>query len=167
LSFEDLLTELPFGLNGRIYRSPLPFSPFFDPQRLVLDAYLDVGVDTVVMLTTAEEVERLLGFNLADQYKQLGFDVIYAPVDDFSVPSKGGFQEPIEKALQAANAGRTIALHCHAGLGRTGMFAACLSKVVFGLDGEEASAWVRQYIPKAVETQEQHQFINDFQYGVD
>jgi len=73
----------------------------------------------------------------------------------------------IQKTIRAANAGRTIVIHCHAGLGRSGMFAACLAKVVFDMDAEEASQWVRQYIPNAVETWEQHDFIKNFEYKID
>ena len=161
------LTSLPYGLPGLIYRSPMPFSPLFDPSGKVLDAYLDAGVNTVVMLTPIEETKELTGINIFDRYKQLGYDVIYAPVEDFSVPGEGAFQEPIRETLQAANEGRTIAIHCHAGLGRSGMFAACLAKVVFDMDGEEASRWVREYIPRAVETWEQHQYVKNFEYKLD
>ncbi len=164
---DNLLTSLPYGLPGRIYRSPLPFSPFFDRQGLLLDDFILAGVDMVVMLTPLSEVEELIGLNLYDRYRALGFDVIYAPVEDFSIPSEGGFQEPIQATLKAAKDGMNIVIHCHAGLGRSGMFAACLAKVVFNMDGEEAANWVRQQIPQAVETWEQHQFIVDFKYELD
>lgn len=163
----ELLTELPYGLAGTIYRSSLPFSPLFDPGGLLLTEFLDAAIDTVVMLTPYEEVLRLIGFDLAERYEQLGFEVIHAPVDDFSIPTPNGFMGPIRETLQAAHKGRKIVIHCHAGLGRTGMFAACLAKVVFNLMGDEASAWVRRYIPHAIETQEQRQFIKDFQLDGD
>jgi len=56
---DNLLTLLPYGLAGSIYRSPLPFSPLFDRQGLVLDAFVSAGVDTVVMLTPKSEVKDL------------------------------------------------------------------------------------------------------------
>lgn len=163
----ELLTLLPYGLAGEIYRSPLPFSPLFDRQGLLLDAFISAGVDAVVMLTPKQEVKELLGMDLYTSYKQLGFDVIYAPVEDFSIPNRSAFQEPIERTMRAAKAGLTTVIHCHAGLGRTGMFAACLAKVVFGLDGAQASHWVRQYISRAVETREQGQFVKDFEFKTD
>ncbi len=36
---KKILTELPFGLAGTIYRSPLPFSPVYDPKGELIDAY--------------------------------------------------------------------------------------------------------------------------------
>jgi protein-tyrosine phosphatase len=161
---DDLLTLLPYGLAGAIYRSPLPFSPLFDRQGLLLDAFIKRGVDAVVMLTPKSEVKDLTGLDLFARYQQLGFDVIYAPVQDFSIPQKGAFQEPVKRILRAAKSGLTTVIHCHAGLGRTGMFAACLAKVVFDLDGAQASDWVRQHITRAIETPEQRRFVEEFVY---
>lgn len=156
------LTKLPYGLAGTIYRSALPGSPLFDPEHQLLDVYNEKGIETVVMLTPEDEVRELTGMDLQARYRSLGFDVIYAPVTDFSVPEAGAFQQPIRDTLQAAQAGKTLVIHCHAGLGRTGIFASCLAKVVFDMSGEEAVAWVRQYIPHAVENKLQYQFVKNF-----
>ncbi len=164
---DEILTLLPYGLTGPIYRSPLPFSPLFDRPGLLLDAFIKHGVDVVVMLTPKSEVKDLTGLDLFTRYQQLGIDVIYAPVQDFSIPQKGAFQDPVKRILRAAKSGLTSVLHCHAGLGRTGMFAACLAKVVFEIDGAEASDWVRLHIPRAIETPEQRRFIEEFVYKQD
>lgn len=156
------LTVLPYGLPGTVYRSSLPFSPMFDPASLILDAYHVAGIDLIVMLTQPDEVLRLTGKNLKECYLSLGFDVISAPIRDFSVPARGSLDEPIRQTIQAAKEGCTIAIHCHAGLGRTGMFAACMAKVVFGMDGREAREWVREHITHAVETGEQFMFVQSF-----
>jgi len=127
------------------------------------DQHCKAGIDVVVMLTQPKEVQRLIGMNLAKRYQELGFDVIRAPIADFSVPEVGALNKPIRETLRAARDGQTIVIHCHAGLGRTGMFAACLAKVVFGMDGMEARAWVRQHIRHAVETVEQLEYILSFE----
>jgi atypical dual specificity phosphatase len=160
----ELLTRLPYGLEGEIYRSPLPHSPLFDPDGALLDAFVSAGVDVVVMLTSKEEVWEVTGQDLTQVYHTLGFDVIYAPVEDFSIPEPGAFQAPICQALQAARSGKIVVAHCHAGLGRTGLFAACLAKVVLDLNGEAAVQWVRQYVPEAIQTAAQFRFVENFVY---
>lgn len=159
------LTELPYGLTGRIYRSPMPFSRLFDPAGRLLDVYLAVGVEVVVMLTPQDEILEETGLDLREEYERHGLQVINAPVEDFSVPAEGDFQEPIRETLKAAHAGKTIVIHCQAGLGRTGTFAACLAKVVFGMVGEEAVAWIRRFVPGAVQTREQVEFVEQFRWG--
>ena len=165
---EPGLTRLPFDLPGTVFRSPLPHSPLFDPEGKLLDAFIRAGVDLVVMLTPESEVRALTGEDLRERYHQLGFAVIYAPIPDFAAPATGALNLPLHTALSAARDGQTVLIHCHAGVGRTGVFAACLAKIVFDISGREAVNWVRQFIPRALETRAQVQFVIDFnQAGFD
>ena len=156
------ITELPYNLPGKIYRSPMPDSPSFDPGHLVLPAYEQVGVEVVVMLTSEDEALAIRGSDLMQTYRDIGYDVIYAPTRDFSVPDKDVFKPALEEVLAEARAGRTVAIHCHAGIGRSGTFAACLARMVFGFGGQEAIDWVRQFIRSAVENDLQAQFVRNF-----
>ncbi len=157
------LTELPYNLPGKIYRSPLALSPMFDPAGLVLPAYARAGVDTVVMLNEPDELVRWVGKDFIENYHQRGYQVIHVPIPDFQVPPLEEFQFALESTLNAAYQGRTVAIHCHAGVGRTGTLAAGLAKVIFGISGAEAVAWVRQFIPTAVENELQYQFVVDYE----
>ncbi|MBG0787681.1 MAG: dual specificity protein phosphatase family protein [Anaerolineaceae bacterium] len=158
----EILTELPYGFKGKVYRSPMPFSRMFDPNWMVMPAYIDAGIDVVVVLTSWEEVWSKAGVDLKKLYGIPEMEVIYLPTPDFHTPDPDLFRIALGQVLEAANQGKNVAIHCHAGVGRTGIFAACLAKVVLGLDGSQAYAWVRQVIPGAVENQEQIQFIEKF-----
>jgi len=158
------LTDLPYGLDGKVYRSPLPHSPLFDPEGTLLDTFVQAGVAVVVMLTPEKEVREVTGRDLKRLYEKTGFDVIHVPIEDFSVPERGAFQQPIRQVVQSAQSGQTVVIHCHAGLGRTGMFAACLAKAIMDLGGDEAVRWVRHYVPDAVQTAQQYRYVENFSY---
>lgn len=152
------LTELPFGLAGHIFRSPMPFGAY-DPREEVFNRYIQNGVSVIVLLAEDEECLKKAGRNLRCLYEEKGFTVIYLPIRDFSVPSYSDLVRAVNAVIAHAQAGRNIVIHCSAGIGRTGLFVALLAKQVLGFSGEEAIAWVRHCIPGAVETAEQRQFV--------
>jgi protein-tyrosine phosphatase len=57
--------------------------------------------------------------------------------------------------------GQHVAIHCYAGIGWTGLVAAAMAKRILGVPGEAAIAWVRRYIPRAVETPTQRRLLAD------
>lgn len=152
------LTELPLGLQGRIFRSPMPFGDF-DPQGSALNDFKKQEVSVVVVLSGDEECVRKARRDLRTLYALEGFNVIHVPILDFAAPAKVRLESTLTTTIEHAQAGRHVAIHCHAGIGRTGMFAACLARRVLGLSGRQAIEWVRRLIPGAVETTEQEQFV--------
>lgn len=154
------LTRLPFGFPGQIYRSPMPFGAF-DPQQIVLELYSQAGVDVVVMLVSDEEAREKTGQELRKLYTEQGMNVIYLPIPDFDIPTTEGLLPGLEQVRTEAQSGRNVAVHCNAGIGRTGLFMACLARRTFGMPGEQAIAWVQQYIQHAVENELQYSFVQD------
>lgn len=156
-----LFSELPFGAPGHIFRSPTPGSYMFDPQDKVLALYLANKIDIVVVLNSEEEHLRYTGKDLLKRYTQAGFRVIYAPVPDFSAPELGHWDQALQAAVSAVQAGENLAIHCHAGIGRTGIFAALMAHDLLGTNAEESITWVRKYIPYAIDTDYQKRFVRD------
>lgn len=157
-----LFNELPYARPGRAFRSPTPGSHMFDPLDEVLQHYLDANIDTVFVLNPQEEFISHTGSNLLDRYQAAGLNVVHAPTADFSAPPHGKWDDALRQAQALVNSGKNIAVHCHAGIGRTGMFAACLAQDLLDLSPNNAIAWVRQFIPGAVETQYQVQFVRNY-----
>jgi protein-tyrosine phosphatase len=152
------MTELPFEQRGRIFRSPMPFGTY-DPSGLIYEAYRDHQVSVIVLLAEDEECKTKAHRDLRALYIQDGFMVVHLPIVDFSIPRATALRVALDTTVREAQSGRHIVIHCSAGIGRTGLFTACLARVLLNLPGEQAIEWVRRYIPGAVERPEQRQFV--------
>ena len=152
--------ELPFGFPGRIFRSPMPFG-LYDLHGEVYDRFREERIAVIVLLASDEECLHKKGCHLRALYRKAGFQVLYLPIPDFSVPAKDDLEQAVQQTLAYAQAGQHIIIHCSAGIGRTGLFTAYLAKWCLGLSGAEALPWVRHFIPRAVETLEQQQLVLD------
>jgi protein tyrosine/serine phosphatase len=155
------LTKLPFLLPGQIYRSVMPFSSY-DPNGELIQAYKKLGITLIVMLTSDEECLRITGHDLKSVYKQEDFKVLNMPIPDFGTPTDEDFEQAVSVVSEYVRIGGKVVIHCLAGKGRTGMFAACLAKREMDCSSEEAISWVREFIPGAVEVPEQEQFVRSF-----
>jgi protein-tyrosine phosphatase len=152
------ITELPFAYPGKIYRSAMPYSAY-DPRGELFQAFQDNDVSLVVLLSSDQECLWSSGRNLRSLYQEASMQVFYLPISDFSVPRVEEIQESLPKILAHLQEGGNVVVHCHAGIGRSGMVAACLAKYGLGYSSEEAIRWVREYIPGAIEMPEQEQFV--------
>ncbi len=155
------LTELPFPFPGHIYRSAMPYSAY-DPDGELIPAYKKNDISLIVILSSDEEIERLTGRDLHSIYKLEGFEILYLPIPDFSTPETDEFRVVFEQVLTRSKSGKGTAIHCHAGLGRTGMFVACLAKLGMDYSSDEAIHWVRKIISGAVEVPDQEQLVRSF-----
>ena len=158
----EKLTLLPYELPGKIYRSPMPFSSMFDIDREIFPLYQQAGIKHVVMLPPGDEALHHTGMDLHQFYLEASLQVIVCQVEDFTAPPQGTFDAAIQKVIELAKKGESIAIHCHAGVGRTGMFAACLARELKDIGAEEAIAWVRRFIPNAIDTDYQEQFVRKY-----
>ena len=157
------MTQLPFGQLGRIFRSPMPFGKY-DPEGLVYEAYRDNDISVIVLLAEDHECKEKARRDLRTLYTQDGFTVVHLPIVDYGIPSASVLREALDVTAREAQSGRHVVIHCSAGIGRTGLFTACLARVLLNLPGQQAIEWVRRYISGAVETPEQRQFVANFNF---
>jgi len=112
-----------------------------------------------VMLIDHDEDRYHTGRDLAQLYREQGWQVKHLPIVDFDVPENlKMLRQMVELVNQLALEGKNIAVHCYAGRGRTGMFLALLARRILGMDGVKAVKWLRQFFP-AVETKEQLRLV--------
>jgi protein-tyrosine phosphatase len=155
----NTITRLPFEkTTGQVYRSVMPFG-WYDPEGYVYETLKREHVSTIVMLASDEEAQAKAGRNLRELYQQDGINVIQFPIEDFNTPERGELEPILEKVLAAMQQGENIAIHCSAGIGRTGLFAGELAKKAMNLSGKQALQWVREHIRGAVETDDQEKFV--------
>lgn len=155
------LTELPLGLPGRLFRSPMPFSAF-DVGERALAEFDQQGVRVVVVLAEEAECEVHASRDLLQAYAQQSLEVIHLPIPDYHAVSHDKLRTLIDEVLGHLRAGRNVAIHCRAGRGRTGALAACLAREVLGLSGNEALEWIRALVPGSVETVTQEALVRTY-----
>lgn len=155
------LTELPFGLSGRVFASPMPFG-YYDPQGLLYEQARSQEVSVVVILNDRLECLQKAGRDLEQFYVDEGLQVVALPIRNYDAVSAEAMSRAVGLAVEHAEAGRHLLVHCSLGIGRTGMFGACMAHQALGLDGDAALKWIRTHISGAVETGVQEELIRRF-----
>jgi len=149
------------GYSGKLFRSPMPFSPMFDPFGNVLQEFVENHIDVIVCLSWKKECKKRVGFDLLGKYGREGFLVLYYPWDDFTMPGeKQSFSKVVDKIDAYLKKGLNVVIHCHAGIGRTGLMLSCFAKRYLNVD--KPLDYIRNFIRGAVQTAEQEEFVNKF-----
>ncbi len=121
------------------------------------------GVDTVLSLLTPADQQVLDLIHEAREVEANGMAFWSFPILDHDVPHSGvQLAKVLENLDKELASGTNVALHCFAGIGRSGLVAACLL-ITKGLDSETAIRRVSDArgIP-VPETIEQRRWIDGF-----
>jgi atypical dual specificity phosphatase len=111
------------------------------------------GIELLVSLT--EEMPR------KDWAEAAGLLVFHEPMEDMQAPGPEQFERAVSAVLRATERGMGVAVHCGAGLGRTGVVLAGYF-IAKGMSASNAIAKVRKLRPGSVETDEQAEAVADF-----
>ncbi|MDF2233920.1 hypothetical protein P2H44_15270 [Albimonas sp. CAU 1670] len=101
------------------------------------------GVDLLVSMLPPEEAERLGLGQEAQVCAAAGVAFQGFPIRDFGLPGPALFASLVEDLAAQVAAGRGVAIHCRAGIGRSGMATACVAARFLG-SAEAAVAAVSQ-----------------------
>ncbi|MBK6528919.1 MAG: cyclin-dependent kinase inhibitor 3 family protein [Deltaproteobacteria bacterium] len=127
-----------------------------------LDRLAEVeGVNVLVTLVEDDELERLGASNLRAWAERQRMDVLRLAIPDAGIPSVGDARRLVTRIVDALRTGRSVCIHCAAGLGRSGTIAACVL-VALGQEAEEAVRTVRAARPGAIENDRQRAFVSKF-----
>lgn len=112
------------------------------PGGVELDLYLGalhrLGVDVLVSMLADDEAEWMgLGAE-AEVCARNGLEFFQFPIEDHGVPASGEAMLELARELHARlDAGRSVVIHCYAGIGRSATMAIA-TLVVGGLELEDA-----------------------------
>ncbi|WP_270933740.1 protein-tyrosine phosphatase family protein [Falsiroseomonas oryzae] len=85
------------------------------------------------------------------------------PTPDFGLPDPVALKQAVAAVLAqlAAEPERPVHVGCRAGIGRTGLFLACLARAA-GVEGDALDYVRRHYLPHAAETEAQQAMARSF-----
>jgi atypical dual specificity phosphatase len=111
------------------------------------------GIELLVSLTE-DKLRR-------DWINEAGILVFHEPMEDMQAPSQEQLDRCISAIDRALARNLGVAVHCGAGLGRTGVVLAC-QLVTSGMSAQKAISRVRHIRPGSVETEEQAESVEEF-----
>ena len=91
-----------------------------------------------------------------------GISVIAGGWIDLGTPKLEGHAQLVRKACEVLDRGERIAVHCHAGFGRTGVLIACIMIYREQRDPVETIAAIRARRSKCIQNPRQALFVKNF-----
>lgn len=118
-----------------------------------LDWLRKQGLELLVSLT--EDPPR------RDWINNAGLLLIHEPMIDMEAPPQEQLNRCVSAIVKAHERKMGVAVHCAAGLGRTGVVLACYF-IDKGLNATDAIARIRRLRPGSIETEEQEEAVINF-----
>ena len=120
------------------------------------------GVDLVISLLEPDEVLELGLQREAELCRACGIEFISFPIPDRGVPEIRQASDIAHSIADDIAGGRSIAVHCRAGIGRSSMMAAC-AMICLGIEAGEALTSIRAARGVIVpDTEEQRDWVVAF-----
>mgnify|MGYP003878507113 CR=1 FL=1 len=129
-----------------------------------LRALRSAGIGAVVCLATDAELWPFWGGPISYERaaRSEGLEVLMAPTPPGGAPGPAELLRMCRWIERRVRSGRAVAVHCFAGVGRSGAVAAAYLVYERGMDPDSAIGEVRRARPGAVETPEQEEAVREF-----
>lgn len=150
---------IPIDGPGGLFIMPMPRA-----DRLSTDirAFRDLGVDQMISLLEPAEARSLSLSGEGNACAAYGIDYLNFPIADLNLPDPDRFDILVRHVIRLLNSGKRVAVHCRAGIGRSGMLTSCVVANYIG-SGSEAIAHVSKARGALIpDTEAQRDFILDF-----
>ncbi|WP_410499097.1 cyclin-dependent kinase inhibitor 3 family protein [Chitinibacter sp. S2-10] len=154
---------LPLAEGGGLIFTPCPGTKDADLRRALQDLHA-AGASAVITLMPSHELQENKVADLPAVCAELGMAWFHFPVEDDAAPdAEFASQWALHSTdiLQMLAAGKTIAVHCKGGSGRTGLMIAKLL-LERGLDAEAAISAVQKIRPRSFSVSSHREYLLSF-----
>jgi polymorphic toxin system DSP-PTPase phosphatase-like protein len=146
-------------MDGHLAIMPAPQADGL--ERAIL-YWKEEGVDIVVSLLEQDEVPGLIEAEI-DLCYEIGLEFLWFPIKDGSVPpSASAFDSLIAKLGDAVGMGKSVAIHCRAGIGRSALVASGVLNYLHIDAGAALDMIAEARNVEVPQTEEQRQWILDY-----
>ena len=153
----------PLTINdtaGHLLFTPCPGTKEVGLQQS-LEQLAAAGAVAILTLMPQEEMQRNAVIDLPELCAQLGLEWFHLPIEDDHAPEQpfqDAWRNAKEKIHELVDIGKTIAIHCKGGSGRTGLVAAQIL-LERGLPLDEVIARVRAIRPNALQVSAHQEYV--------
>jgi protein-tyrosine phosphatase len=149
--------------KGQLLFTPCPGTKGTRPFE-ALQTLKDAGASALLTLMSTEELLQNEVDLLPEECQMLGIEWYHLPVEDDQAPGeafKAAWERHQPRLKQLLAEGKTIAIHCKGGSGRTGLIAAQLL-IESGMQFSDAIREVQSLRPRAIQHPAHIEYIRQF-----